>query len=240
MRGGGVALTPLEAIGPFPPLLFKAFRCREHAEDLVRRGRLRLSEVKYFARIEDPARVDRTEGRSQMQIEGDVTKVAFDLTGNPLRTWQEPGSFNFTGEFINPVYIACFCYPPDGDQSRVPSKFGRYLVRIANPRRFAQEITDWLTQEGALRDTPVVECLKVLYNKGDRSKDVKDGYQRTQLSYSQKPSKFADEFEYRFTVVAPLVLDPKHSPGEHYFVDLGRPLDYVELLQTRPSNAGAV
>jgi hypothetical protein len=161
-----MSMTPLRAFGDFPPLLFKGLKHREHAEDLVRRGRLRLSVVECFAGIEDPARADRTEGKSHLQIAGDVTKVAFDAAGNPLRTWQEPGFINFSGEMVNPVFIACFCYPPEGDPTRVLAKFGRYVVRIADPRRFAREITDWLTNEGALRATPVVECLKVSSTKG--------------------------------------------------------------------------
>jgi hypothetical protein len=219
---------PLPVFGDFPPFLVRAYSEEHWARAFVEEGRFRLSLLQYFAQIEDSARGDQTEGQAHLQIPQNVQTVHFDGDANITRITEAPGYVNLQGAFMNPVYICCFSYPPDGDLTKLPEHFGEHRVLIEDPLRFAQDVTDWLTEEGVLRGTPVVECCRVVYNKGEKGTDTPDHLARVRLTYAQKPPRFANECEYRFVVVATPTFEKE--PEWHHEVNLGHRLPYVRYL----------
>jgi hypothetical protein len=222
------AIEPLQAFGEFPPTLYRVFDDERWARAFVEEGRMRFRLVQVYQRHEDEIRADASEGNAHLLVSGDVTTLHFDEQLQIVGRSKAPGFINYQGTFLNPVYVYCFTYPPDGRVDLLPSRFGRYVVKIDEPQRLAQEITNWLTVEGILRGTPVVECAAVRYNKGEQSEEITDHLERTRLNYCQKPKSFADEFEYRYAVVAS---PPSGQPVlDDHDIILGRPLPYVTLL----------
>lgn len=223
-------MNPLTVFGEFPPVLYRISDER-WAYELAKRGRLRLSRVNYFVNIEDGVRVDKSEGTAHQLIPGDVHKVSISPDGEITSVHTELGLVNLQIESVTPTYIMCLSYPPDGDITKLPWKFGSTAVRITDPQRFAQDITDRLTHEGQLRGTPVVECRKVRYDKGEPSDDLSDNIERARLSFSQKPRSYEREYEYRFAVLADLFAVQRNEVDVHHCVDLGGPLSYAEVIR---------
>ena len=230
-------MEPLTVFDSFPPVLYRVFNDVHWAREFVDHGRMRFSRVEYFADLEDPLRADAAEGKAHRLIDGNVFKARLDENDEIIEVWQEPGVINYRGESLNPAYIICFSLPPDGDERLLPWKFGSVGVRIRDPKRLAQDITDALTREGKLRGTPVVECRSVMYDKGERGDDIADHFERTRLNWFQKPPAFADEYEWRFAVLATPPIGGAPELGMHHNVDLGGPLRYAELFQPPASAA---
>jgi hypothetical protein len=220
---------PLEPFGDFPPQLFRAFTEERWARAFVEEGRLRFWPVQHFVDLEDPLRADPSEGSAHLQIRGDVTAVHIGSDGQ-VRLTEESGYINFQSSFVNPVFIYCFSYPPDGDVQRLPRKFGDFVVRIDDPRQLARDVTRQMTNDGILRETPVVECHRVSYNKGMKEEVSPDHFTRTRLNYTQKPVSFSGEYEYRFASVDCRGVRNRNLSAEAYEVVIGRPLPYASLF----------
>jgi len=118
---------------------------------------------------------------------------------------------------------------PSVDLDLLRERFGPWLVRIKQPRRFAQEISDYL---GTLpyRFAGGVKGCFVQYNKGEKTRRQLPISASTPLAYMQKPAAaFSVEKEFRFVVI--VSGKPSQWLGEDFLsLDLGRRLDYVELL----------
>ncbi|MDB4892335.1 MAG: hypothetical protein JWL61_4190 [Gemmatimonadetes bacterium] len=225
--------APIPPLGPFPKELYRVFSEKRWAEEFINSGRLRFRPVQYFADLEDAVRADTTEGHAHLQIPGDVHSAHVDGTGNIVRITSAPGMINYQGEFINRVYICCFSAPPQDDLSLLPNKFGTFVAKIADPEQLAWDLVSAMTRDGLLRDTPVVECLKVLYNKGEPSNDEPDHFKRTRLNFMQKPRKFAEEYEWRFAAIDNRVFDRDSwdIAGDYYDVVIGKRLKYASLFE---------
>jgi hypothetical protein len=221
----------IEPFGDFPPKLFRCFAEEKHARAFVDVGYLRFRPVTYFASLEDAIRADSSEGKAHLQVPGDVTTVRFDDKGNVVGVTEEPGYINFQSEFINPVFVYCFSYPPGGDITLLPAKFGRFVVQVDEPLQLARDLTVRMTEDGVLRRTPVVECHRVVYNKGEKSQQVEDHFQRTRLNFMQKPSSFADEYEYRLASVDCRGVGNRETTQGFYDVIVGRALPYASMFE---------
>ena len=93
---------------------------------------MRFRVLDYYAQLEDKIRADRSEGVSQLQVPGEVHHILVNK-GKVVGVRTEKGRVEYTGEFINTIYIYCFSYPPDGDPAKLPSKFGKYVVQATIP-----------------------------------------------------------------------------------------------------------
>ena len=225
--------APIPPIGPFPPTLFRVFSEIEWAEAFINSGGLRFRPVQYFADLGDAVRADTTEGYAHLQIPGNVQSAHVDTDGNIVRVTSAPGLINYQGEFINRVYISCFSAPPNNDLRLLPSKFGRFVVQVADPEQLAWDFTNAMTRDGLLRDTPVVECHEVVYNKGEPASDEPDHFKRTRLNFTQKPRSFSDEYEWRFAAVDNRLFDRENwiVADDYYDVLIGKRLSYVTLIK---------
>lgn len=221
----------IEPFGDFPPKLFRGFSDEQYAREFVDEGKLRFRPVSYFAALEDVVRGDSSEGQAHLRVAGDVTKVHLGSDGTVVGVKEEPGFIDFRSEFVNPVFVYCFSYPPGGDVMLLPKKFGRFVVQIDNPLQLARDVTVQMTKDGLLRGTPVVECHRVIYNKGEKSEQIADHFQRTRLNFMQKPRSFADEYEYRFASLDCRSVGNREVSTEFYDVALGHPLAYAFMFE---------
>ena len=213
--------------GRFPRRLYKAFGEESHARAFVDQGIIRLSSLDYYQSIEDTARADRTEGEARLRVKGNVRRI---VVGNgPTREEVTPGYVQYTGNLLNAVYILCSSKPPKDDRSKLPTKFGKFVVQIDDPKALALDMAKAIVAEDKLGVPPIVRFCKVTYDKNTKLEREPDPRARRRLTYTQKPARFSDEYEYRFAVLEiPGTLDP--PLGSHYTVRFGHPLGYATLL----------
>jgi hypothetical protein len=215
-------------IGNYLPVLYRCFNEDKYARAFVERGQIRFGLLRYYKEIEDQIRKDSTEGKGSLHIPGNVTKIGLNRNGDVSRVWEVPDHLHFQTTSGNAIYILSCVYPPCNDVLKIPTKFGTYLVRINNPAKFGQEITNWLyAGPEDTRTRSVVECVRVLYNKGHKVNEEMRQDTRWKLSFAQKPGKFAEEHEYRLVVIS---YRPAPTKEQFLYVDLDGPLTYAELL----------
>jgi len=90
----------------------------------------------------------------------------------------------------------------------LPTKFGRFAVRVRDPRRLALDLSESL--QSAPNVHAVVEGIRVSYEQGaKRSVPVRIPEHLT-IALSQKPASYASEYEYRLIVIGDPRLD--HLP----------------------------
>ena len=218
--------APLETFGDYPPVLYRAFNKREHAEAFVQHGKIRLGLLNHYCEIEDAQRSDTSEGTGSITAPGIVTQVAMTRTGTITRQWEEPGPVHHSVVFTNAVYILSLSYPTDENCAILRNKFGVHVVRINAPRQLGQDITDAL-HSGPDDTAGVVECVRVIYNKGATVDAPLDRDTRLRLAYGQKPPEFEPEHEYRLVLISQRVATGA-APFLH--VNVGRPLLYAEIV----------
>jgi len=139
---------------------------------------------------------------------------------------QTPGYVQTHTELLNPSFILS-CSLPGVELNYLRSQFGRWLVKIAEPRQLARDLSTYL-ETLPDRFTGVEGC-SVHYNKGSRVGERLSNIASTRLSYSQKPATFSRENEFRFVVIA-MGTPSRRSNAEYLHVDLGGALNYVSVL----------
>ena len=157
----------LETFGDFPPALYRAFDKREYAEAFVN-GKVRFGLASHYSEIEDVERSDLSEGIGSIIAPGTVIKVTMNHDGQVTRQWEEAGHVHHTVIFGNAIYVLSLSYPTDSDLSLLRKKFGPYVVKVEKPRVFSQDLTNALAN-GPTDTANVIECVRVLYNKGETS-----------------------------------------------------------------------
>jgi hypothetical protein len=212
--------------GNYPPMLYRAFSEREHAEAFLQ-GRVRLGLLSFYKRIEDEKRQDDREGESSLLIPDQVLTLEIEpATKACVRKYMRPGYIHRSDEWLNPIYVLCCSYPPTRDDSLIPMSFGQFVVRIHEPRRFGHDLAEAIASHGAIPAWPQVECVKIEYTKGGRVPTRPPDEELARLAYSQKTPGFNEEYEYR------LVVRCRYSdqPPEHIEVSLEKSLDYASLM----------
>jgi len=196
----------------------------------VEQGIIRFGLLNYYKNIEDAQRQDSTEGHGSLHVLGIVKTIDISrVTGDVVDVRKEPGHIHLHAHRGNPIYILSCIFPPDNDISCITSKFGDYIVRINDPKRLGQEITN-KRRENSENRTPI-ECVKVLYNKGHQINEELDRNTRSKLAFSQKPSNFKDEYEFRLVAINDGIIDEEGEMTEEFMrIELGRPITYAELL----------
>jgi hypothetical protein len=222
-----ISQTKLRAHGNYPKTVFRAFKDRAHAEDFVEHGRFRMGNLRTYTEIEDEGRKDSLEGQGHFQRFGMVTAVDFSPDSDETMTVTKPGYVETHIELLNPKFIFS-CSLPSVDLDLLRKRFGPWLVKIKQPRQFAQDISDYL-ETLPYRFAGGVEGCFVQYNKEEKTRRQLRVSASTPLAYMQKSAAtFSVEKEFRFVVI----VSGKPSQwldDEFLSLNLGRKLDYVDL-----------
>ena len=226
MTSAKSSVRHLKAHGKFPRVVYRAFSERRYAEDFALRGAFRLGNLSVYTRIEDAGRRDSSEGQGQFQRFGTVTSVDFWAGSDETSVRQAPGYVHTHTELLNPVFVLS-CAQAGANLDYLRSRFGPWLVRIAEPRGFAQELSRFL--EGLPDRFAGVEGCVVHYNKGGRVGQSLSNIASTRLSYAQKAPTFSQEREFRFVAIA-MGLPSRRFNASYLTVDLGHALDYVTVI----------
>ena len=217
----------LTAHGSYPTLVYRAFTQREYAEDFAVRGRFRVGNLRMYQRIEDSNRQDSTEGEGRFQYWSGVTTVDFFQGSDATAVRQRPGYVNAHVELLHPIFVLS-CATPHVDLAWFRRRFGSWVIKIEGPRRFAQEVSEYL-QRLPHKFAGGVEGCFVKYYKGARLRRNPSRIESVTLSYSQKSPAFCDEHEFRFVVTVMDVLSREFNQ-DYFTIDLGRRLEYVSIL----------
>jgi hypothetical protein len=225
MNTDTVLQQKLRAHGNYPKVVLRFFKERAHAEEFVDHGKFRMGNLRIYTEIEDEDRKDPSEGQGHFQRYGTVTSVDFSRDSDETATWTEPGYVHSHIKLLNPKFIfSCSLPIVDIDLLR---KRWPWVVKIKQPRQFAQDICDFLETLPYRFGGGVKGCI-VQYNKGEKSPHQLR-VASVPLAYMQKPAIFSIENEFRFVVIV------SGKPSQWFdddflSVDLARKLDYVDLL----------
>jgi hypothetical protein len=181
-----------------PPTLLRFFDVESYARELVEHGRLRMRPVQAYVAAPGLRR-DDAEGKSHLRIPGSVPRVAVDVAAGKFSApWEEPGHFEFGGEFMNPTYVFCTTQP-GVDRSSLRVRFGSYVVTILSPSAFAAALLSGAAAAAAQagRELLFLDGCPVRYDKGEVGAHPTHE-ERLRLHFAQKPPAYALEQEFRF------------------------------------------
>jgi hypothetical protein len=174
----------------FPPFLYRFFDNKQYALEFIQ-GKIYLGSLAYYSKIEDEMRRDETEN------------ISLGNWKNTNITWRI-GS-------INERFVLCTS-GPGVDIEKMKIKFkSQYVVKICNPLDLFNSIsTVWKDHTLSINDKKYeAELVKVIYEKGETQE--LHPYLIAPPGYTQKPTRFADEIEFRFVLTCnldePRVLD---------------------------------
>ena len=112
--------------------------------------------------------------------------------------------------------------------------FGKYIVKINNPRKLAEDINDYFVSNG--QNFLIVGC-KVVYNKRQKQDKKLTDNERSDLAYKQKPEKFWPDYEFR--IVAIKFINASEQPCElkcKYLSGQFEPCKFIEVNLNKPLN----
>lgn len=191
----------MNKLGDIPGTLYRAFNEKRYSRAFVEHGKLRLKRLDLYRKIEDSCRRDVSEGMG----------AYVDTCGH---------QWNF--EMGNSIYVLC-C-----SEIEIP-KFGAYIVRINDPISLAHDIEKFMNASG-IRTFNGVHGRRVDYRKGEVIAQEFDCMQRAILSATQKPARFASEFEYRFFTVLSNSI-PSGTGKRFIDINIGHRLCYAEMVE---------
>jgi hypothetical protein len=225
--------------GEFPKFCYKAFACEEHAKQFIDSGIFRLN-CRYHCRdMEDESRRDPTEGSGRTKEPGIIT-VGW-VSPNPAEKtiWsKEWGYQEHHIDFGNATFLFCASLP-EVNLDYMRERFGRYIVKINDPRRLAEDINDYFFSKGQRFQ---IEGWNVVYNKGQKLDRKLTDNERLDLPYKQKPESFIHDCEFRIVAIKfgePCKQECKYLDGQFEQVEpeckfievnLGKQLNYLNLV----------
>jgi hypothetical protein len=165
----------MHAHGEFPDILYRAFEKFEYAQSFCS-GQIRFGSVMGYRNIEDEKRKDETEGTGHFVVDGVDSEVKF---------------------ISNQPYALC-CHL--SLESALETKHGKYIVEINKPIWLAEELTRVIRLSSA-KYFGGIEGVLVSYTKGHSVEEKPGSYERSRLTYTQKPEKFKHEKEFRFVFI---------------------------------------
>ncbi len=228
--------------GEFPEFCYKAFDYEEHAKQFVDSGTFRLNCLGYCRNMEDESRRDSTEGYGHTK-EPDIVTVGW-VSPNPAEKtiWtKEQGFQEHHSGYGNAIFCLCTCLQ-DVNRDHMKDKFGKYIVKINDPRKLAEDINDYFISKE--QNFLIVGC-RVVYNKGQELEKKLTDNERLDMSYKQKPVRFSPDCEFR--IVAIKFGEPCNREGCKYLdgqfeqadpmcrfipVNLGKQLNYTHLCES--------
>ena len=162
---------------PPPQLLLRAME-RQFAEEMAKRGLVRLRKLEYHRQRENDLLGDLNEGRG-----------LYHLDKHPMQT-----------ESVNDVYAWCLSLPDiSSERLSAIAKDGNYdcIAVIHAPEKLFMRMQDYLQKYNAgFR----VHCGYVHYNRGAEVNKGTLNSQKFHFNVFQKAPKFQDDQEYRLSV----------------------------------------
>lgn len=225
--------------GEFPEVCYKAFNYKKYAEGFMYRGTFRLNCLGYCRNMEDESRRDSTEGYGHTKEPGIVTVGWVSPNSAEKTIWtKEQGYQESHIESGKAVFCFCTCLQ-DVNCDHMKDKFGKYIVKIDDPRKLAEDINDYLNSKE--QKFLVVGC-RVVYNKGQKLEMKLTDNEKLDMAYKQKPESFSLEREFRIVAIKfgePCKEECKFLSGQFEQVEpeckfievnLGRQLDYLSFV----------
>ena len=187
-----------KVFGEFPEFCYKVYNNKEYAKQFINTGTFLMGCINSYRHIEDQSRRDPTEGNGLTKEPGIVTSYGFSQNPNEKTICVKEFGYNVHHtELLNPKF--CFCTSlPEVDLIYMKKQFGRFIVKIKEPRQLAEDINDYLFSTG---EKYRIEGWKIVYNKGQKSERELTANERIDLSYKQKPEEFIDDFEFRIVAI---------------------------------------
>jgi hypothetical protein len=225
--------------GEFPEFCYKTYDNEDHATQFVSRGKFRLNCLGYCRNMENISRQDPTEGFGHT-LEPDIVTVGL-VSPNPKEKtiWtREEGHKEHHIECGNKIYCYCTCLP-EVNFAHMLKVFGKYIVKINDPRRLAGDINEYLAHLG---ERYLMQGCRIIYDKGQKLKEKLTNNERLDRAYKQKLESFSPNCEFR--IVAMKFGNPCHDECKFLSgqfeqiepkckfieIDLGKKLDYLELV----------
>lgn len=178
----------------FPSRLLKFYSAKDYADAFLEEGRIRLYSVKYFREIEDPSRLDRTEGEGRLVIPSDHVATVNIRTGGVT---YKPGELQYSVGSLNPTFIFCTSL----ESAEIAKLCGKWdhCVEIFKPKEFHEDLLQSVQSGASGSEFVDLDYGPVFYTKGGVS--GKPLIQESaRLPYMQKPPEFEFEKEFRFAV----------------------------------------
>lgn len=192
-------MKSLEAHGDYPQTVYRVFDDIKYAKAFIN-GTIRFSLLQKYKCIEDKLRRDITEGEAHVVHNG----------------------LNYHCSFAsNSFYILCFHRTLEAAKQ---SKFGEFIVEITNPQQLATEITKWL-ETRSYKHFGGIEGVNVKYSHGKEVDSKPTAIELAKLTYSQKPSFFSDENEFRFVFIRESCKD------DYEFIKLGKVQKFCKIIE---------
>jgi hypothetical protein len=177
----------------------KAYKEREHATDFIRKGQILLRRASYYKTTEDIGRRDPDEGEARYRVPGPVESIIIDrVTGNVIGRRTEGGLINYSGVFINPVFLFC-CSSNKVDRAYQREQFGPFIVEIYDTRQLLLSLRSALSKiDVPGRAVMWVDSFKVVYKKDEIMECRQDT--RIRSFIGQKRPEFSRDREIRIAV----------------------------------------
>ena len=227
-----------EVCGEFPDFCYKGFDLVKYAEQFMNNGTFRMGCLRSYRKIEDESRRDPTEGSGHTKEPGIVTVGYFSPNPAEKTIWtREKGYQEHHIEAGNQIF--CFCTCSQEVNLNYMSKRFKYVVKINNPKKFAEDINDYFFNNG---QNFLIWGCKVVYNKGQKLEKQLATNERLDLPYKQKDEKFHDDCEFRIVAIkrsGTCASECKFLDGEvepeckSVEVDLGKKLNYLSLVNLK-------
>ena len=223
--------------GEFPEFCYRVFEYEGYAKQFIDSGKFRLRCLGSCRNMKEEKLRDPTEGFGCTKEPGIITYYGFtqNLKEKPAIV-REFGYQKHHADYGNKVYCFCTCLP-EVNRSHMLENFGKYIVKINDPRKLAEDINDYFINTG--QNFQIVGC-KVIYNKGQKLDRELAGNERLDLSYKQKPESFSPDCEFRIVAIKFselckgeckfLDVDEQFEPECKFIeVNLDEPLNYLSL-----------
>lgn len=215
-----VTAKNMRLLNEIPEFLYRAFSREKYARDFIERGHIRIGSIAFYRRIEDEKRRDITDGVGHIKVRELIKSLL--ITGPKIEENIKPGNLDVETENLNCKYLLC-CSDPEVDIALLKKCFGKYIVKIAEPRRLSDDICNYLEEKHiAFIDSP--KWIKVNYRKGLLIDKMPSNNQLAEISYSQKDARFAEDHECRLVIIMPQAVS---ECRKFLMVNLGQRLDYV-------------
>jgi hypothetical protein len=227
--------------GEFPEYCYKAFECEEHAKDFIDQGTFRMGCQHSYTAMENEQLRDPTEGKGLTKELGLVTFVGFsqDRNEEPIYTQKMAYQENHI-ESGNARF--CFCtYLPSVQREHMKNNIDKYIVKINNPRKLAEDINDYFFRD---KQKVLVVGWPVVYNKGEKLGGKLGVNEKLDLAYMQKPESFSPDCEFRISAIKlsescddeckflSKELERADPKCKYIEINLRKPLDYTQFYES--------
>ncbi|HHI4957673.1 TPA: hypothetical protein ACP5S6_004612 [Vibrio parahaemolyticus] len=177
-----------------PKILYKAFNKRAYAESFLD-GNVRMCTLEAYKNMENNPRQDKSEGQAQYTIPNTGPRQSIRLESGLVITESEDVRIVHQSR-TDQHFIYCFSNPKSNKLENLPTKFGKYIVKINNPKKFVKDLKRSIKQiESYKINPPTLEHGDVSYTKylalSKRDKS---------LAWRQKPESYSDEMEFRLAL----------------------------------------